>query len=86
MPADALVHAAYEALALAVVLALPVAAVAALVGLAVGAFQSATQVQDPAVAHLPRMLAVVAAMVALGPWIAREIGAFATRVLELAAR
>lgn len=85
MTPAALVHAAYEALALSVALALPVVAVAAIVGLAVGALQAATQVNDPAVSHLPRLLAIVLALAALGPWMARAIGVFAEAMFRLAA-
>ncbi len=80
-----LLDAARDALLLALALSLPVVAVAAVVGLFVAAFQAATQLQDPTVAHLPRLLAVVAALVVLAPWIGREVGGFAERVLLLAA-
>ena len=73
------------ALVLSLAVALPVLAVAALVGLVVAALQAATQIQDPTIAHLPRLLAVVAALVVLGPWMGSQIGGFATRVLAVAA-
>jgi len=85
MPPAVLLDAARDALLLALSLSLPVVAVAALVGLVVAAFQAATQIQDPTVAHLPRLLAVVAALVALAPWMGREVGAFAERVFVMAA-
>lgn len=69
---------------LSLAVALPVLAVAALVGLVVAALQAATQVQDPTIAHLPRLLAVVGALVALGPWMGSQVGAFAERMLVLA--
>ncbi|HZU82022.1 MAG TPA: flagellar biosynthetic protein FliQ [Polyangiaceae bacterium] len=56
---------------------LPVLAVAAVVGLVVAAFQAASQIQDPTLAHLPRLLAVVAALALLGPWMGHAIAAFA---------
>lgn len=76
---------ARQALLLSVAVALPVLAVAALVGLVVAAFQAASQIQDPTIAHLPRLLAVAAALVVLGPWMGSQIGAFAEHVLTLAA-
>ena len=63
---------------------LPVLAVAALVGLVTAALQAASQIQDPTLAHLPRLLAVVAALAVLGPWMGREIAAFAEQVLAAA--
>ena len=75
-----LVHHAQQALLLVVAVSLPVLAVAAIVGMLVAAFQAASQIQDPTLAHLPRMLAVVAALALLGPWMGHEIAAFAAQV------
>jgi flagellar biosynthesis protein FliQ len=86
MPAATLLQHAQEALLLSVAVALPIVGIAALVGLVVAAFQAASQIQDPTIAHLPRMLAVVAALVVLGPWMGHQIGAFAERMFVLAAR
>ena len=85
MPAATLLEHAQEALLLAIALCLPIVGVAAIVGLFVAAFQAASQIQDPTIAHLPRLLAVVAALVLMGPWIGHEIGAFAERMFLLAA-
>ena len=60
-----------------VAVSLPVLAVAALVGLVVAALQAASQIQDPTLAHLPRLVAVVAAVALLGPWMGHEVAAFA---------
>ena len=80
-----LVEHAQNALLLSLAVVLPILAVAAVVGLIVAAFQAASQIQDPTIAHLPRLLAVVAALVVLGPWMGSQIGAFAERMLMLAA-
>ena len=77
---------AQSALMLSVLLVLPVLLVAALVGALVAAFQAASQVQDAAMSHAPRVIAVAAALVALGPWMGREICAFATQMFSLAAQ
>jgi type III secretion HrpO family protein len=68
-----------QALLLSVAVALPVVGAAALVGLLVSVLQAATQVQDPTIGHLPRLLAVVAVLVAVGPWMASQIAEFALR-------
>ncbi len=81
----ALVEHAQGALMLSLAIVLPVLAVAAVVGLVVAAFQAASQIQDPTIAHLPRLLAVVAALVVVGPWMGSQIGVFAERMLMLAA-
>ncbi len=84
MPVAALLAEAQHALVLSLVVALPVLGVAAIVGLVVAALQAATQIQDPTIAHLPRLLAVVAVLVVLGRWMGAEVCAFAERVLMVA--
>jgi type III secretion HrpO family protein len=84
VPAATLVQYAQESLLLVVALSLPIVGIAAIVGLLVAAFQAASQIQDPTIAHLPRFLAVAVALIALGPWIGREVGSFAERVFLLA--
>jgi flagellar biosynthesis protein FliQ len=83
--APLLLEQAQSALFVALAVALPVLAVAAIVGLVVAALQAASQIQDPTIAHLPRLLAVAAALLALGPWMGSQIGAFAERMFSLAA-
>jgi flagellar biosynthesis protein FliQ len=85
MNPSALVEHAQSALLLSLAVVLPILAVAAIVGLVVAAFQAASQIQDPTIAHLPRLLAVVAALIIVGPWMGSQIGAFAERMLMLAA-
>ena len=70
MPPNLLLGHAQEALILSVALSLPVVAAAA-----------ASQLQDPTLSHLPRLLAVVAALALFGPRMGREVGRFAERVL-----
>jgi flagellar biosynthesis protein FliQ len=84
MPPATLVHDAQQALLLVVALSLPVLSAAALIGLLTAALQAATQIQDPTLAHLPRLLAVVAALALLGPWMGREIAEFAARAFTIA--
>ncbi len=80
MPALAeLLSLSQQALLLSVAVALPAVGVAAVVGLLVSVVQAATQVQDYTLSHLPRLLAVVAVLVATGPWIGSQIAEFALR-------
>jgi flagellar biosynthetic protein FliQ len=80
MPPSTLVHGAQQALLLVVAVTLPVLAVAAVVGFVVAALQAASQIQDPTLSHLPRLLAVAAALAILGPWMGHEVAAFATEM------
>lgn len=85
MPASLLLQHAREALVLSIAIALPILLVAAIVGLLVAALQAATQIQDPTISHLPRVLAVAAALALLAPWMGKEIATFAERTLTQAA-
>jgi|HubBroStandDraft_6_1064221.scaffolds.fasta_scaffold1282443_1 type III secretion HrpO family protein len=80
MPPSTLVHGAQQALLLVVAVTLPVLAVAAVVGFVVAALQAASQIQDPTLSHLPRLLAVTVALAILGPWMGHEVAAFAAEM------
>ena len=75
-----------EALALALWISLPPLGAALLVGLVVGALQAATQLQDPGVAVVPRLCAVLGALVVAAPWIGARVVRLAAECLELAFR
>jgi flagellar biosynthetic protein FliQ len=82
MPTTMLVHSAQQALLLVLAVSLPVLGVAAIVGLTVAAFQAASQIQDPTLAHLPRLLAVIAALALLGPWMGHQVATFAAHAFS----
>jgi type III secretion HrpO family protein len=84
MPPATLVHDAQQALLLVVAVSVPVLAVAAVIGLLTAALQAATQIQDPTLAHLPRLIAVVAAVALLGPWMGHEVATFAQQMFASA--
>ncbi len=85
MPTETLVAHAQGALLLALLVSLPVLVCTAVVGLFVGAFQGATQIQDSAVSHLPKMVAGGVVLALLGPWMGHQIAELATRMLLAAA-
>jgi type III secretion HrpO family protein len=74
-----LISLAQEALVLSLLVSLPVLAVAAVVGLSSAIFQAATQVQDAALGHFPKFIAVSITLALAGPWMGRQILAFAVR-------
>lgn len=76
----ALTEQAQQALLLAAAVSLPVMGVSAVVGLVMALVQSTTQIQDALVTHLPRLLLVGLALIWLGPWMGRNIAAFALRM------
>lgn len=72
-----------EALLLALLVSAPPLGAALLVGLAVGTLQAATQIQDPGVAVVPRLCAVLGALAVAGPWIGARVVRFAAKCLAL---
>lgn len=81
-----LVHLGREALLLVLLVSAPPLGAALLAGVGVGVLQAATQVQDPAVGTVPRLVATLAALLAAGPWIAARLCRFAATCLDLAAQ
>ena len=53
-----------------------------IVGVAVGVFQSATQINDPAVGFLPRLLAGVGLAAVLGTWTLDRLAHFLTSAMH----
>lgn len=84
--APSLVAVVREAVLLGLLVSGPPLAAALLVGLVVGIIQAATQVQDPAIPVVPRLVAVFVALGASGPWIAARVVRFASACFEAAAR
>lgn len=79
MPLAELVTLAQQALVLSLLVSVPVLLVAAAVGLLSAVFQAATQVQDAALGHFPKFIAVCLALALGGPWMGRQILGFALR-------
>jgi flagellar biosynthetic protein FliQ len=76
MNAGELAHQVALALQLALLVAAPALCASALSGLLSGVAQSATQVQDPALAFVPRVVAVCAALFLSGGWMVAKLVAF----------
>ncbi len=69
MDEDVVIDVGREALLLIVALAGPLLLAALLVGLLVGVLQAATQIQEQTLSFIPKLLALVIALVVLGPWL-----------------
>ena len=82
----ALLHVGREALLLALLVSAPPLGAALAVGAIVGVLQAATQVQEPSIAVVPRLAAVLAALALAGPWIGAQVARFAAACLELVPR
>ncbi len=81
-----LLHVAREALVVALLVSAPPLAAALAVGAFTGVLQAATQVQEPSIGVVPRLLAVLVALAVAAPWIGARVARFAAECLELAQR
>lgn len=82
MSLDGLLALGREAMTVAGLVALPVLATALTVGVVVGLFQVLTQVQEATLSFAPKMLAVAAVAVLLGPWMAQRLLSFTAGLLR----
>lgn len=62
-----------EALYLIVSLAAPLLLSALLAGLIIGVFQAATQIQEQTLSFIPKLGALVVALLLLGPWLLQQL-------------
>jgi flagellar biosynthesis protein FliQ len=82
MQAEQLTALVMQALELALWLSLPALGASLLVGAVTATLQSATQVQDPALSFVPRLIAVSLALFASATWMGDRLLAFAAGVLR----
>lgn len=69
-----------DALWLAVLLAGPLLLAALAVGLLIGIFQAATQIQEMTLSFIPKLLALVVALFVAGPWMISVVVSFSERL------
>ena len=61
---------------------LPILGVSLVVGLLVSIFQAVTQLQEPTLSFIPKILAVVLVIVLAGPWMLNSLVAFTTQLFS----
>lgn len=69
-----------EALYLTMLLSGPLLLSALAVGLLIGVFQAATQIQEMTLSFIPKLAALVFALLAAGPWMLRMLTEYTTRL------
>jgi flagellar biosynthetic protein FliQ len=70
-----------DALWLAVLLAGPLLMSALAVGLLIGIFQAATQIQEMTLSFIPKLLALVVALFVAGPWMIQVFVTYSQRLI-----
>lgn len=81
-----LLHLVREALWVVLLVSAPPVGAALTVGLVAGVLQAVTQVQDPAVSVVPRLVAVLGALAVASPWIGARVLRLAEACFALAGR
>ena len=71
-----------QALQLALMLAAPLLLVSLAVGLLIGIFQAATQINEMTLSFIPKLLALAATLTLAGPWMLQMLVEFTRRLLE----
>ena len=71
-----------EAIRLALMLGAPLLLTALLVGLVIGVGQTLTQLHEPVISLVPRLIAVVVVVLVLLPWLIGRWAGFTTLLLE----
>ena len=78
MNADFIISLTRDSITTILLVAVPVIGVGLLVGLAVSIFQAATQLQEPTLAFVPKIIAVLLAILLFGGWSLRILTSFTT--------
>jgi flagellar biosynthesis protein FliQ len=76
MNQDVVVNLATNALTLAFKVATPMLAAGLIVGLVVSIFQAVTQIQEQTLAFIPKVIALAAVLLLLGPWMLNQLLAY----------
>jgi flagellar biosynthetic protein FliQ len=82
MDADTVLQIGREALYVTVLLAAPPLLSALAVGLLIGLFQAATQIQEQTLSFIPKLMALVFALVLGGSWMVNSWVFFCRRLFE----
>ena len=73
---------AQRALEMTVMLAAPLLLVALVVGLLVGMFQAATQINEMTLSFIPKLIGMATAMLIAGPWMLKQLVSYTRMLIE----
>jgi flagellar biosynthetic protein FliQ len=71
-----------QALIMVLLLGAPMLLLGLLVGVLISILQSVTQIQEMTLTFVPKIVAVVMALIFFGPWMLRLLTAFALQIFE----
>jgi flagellar biosynthetic protein FliQ len=81
MNADVVMQIGRDALWIAALLSAPILLTALGIGLLIGVFQAATQIQEMTLSFIPKLIGVAAVLVLAGPWMLTLITEWVTELL-----
>lgn len=82
MSEDFVLHLAREAISVLLLIAAPVLLVSLLVGLGISIFQATTQIQEPTLTFVPKIVAVFITLLLFGSWMLNLIMSFSIELLQ----
>lgn len=82
MTPETVVTIGQRALEMTLMLAAPMLLVGLVVGLLVGIFQAATQINEMTLSFIPKLMAIAATLVLLGPWMLKELVGYTRMLIE----
>ena len=78
MTQDEVVSLLTDAMSLSIKVAAPALIASLVVGLVVSIFQAVTQIQEQTLTFIPKVLALAAVLVILGPWMMNQVISYTT--------
>ena len=82
MTPETVMNIGQHALEMTMLLAAPLLLVALAVGLLVGVFQAATQINEMTLSFIPKLVGMAAALLIAGPWMLKELVAYTRQLIE----
>ena len=80
MNTDVVISLATQAMNVAFKVAMPLLLAGLVVGLIVSVFQAVTQIQEQTLAFIPKIVAIAAVLVILGPWMLGQVLTYTTEL------
>jgi len=71
-----------QALEMTMMLSAPLLLVALAIGLLVGIFQAATQINEMTLSFIPKLIGMAVALMIAGPWMLRELVSYTRTLIE----
>jgi flagellar biosynthetic protein FliQ len=82
MSQDLVIQVFRDCLKTALLVSAPLLCAAILVGLAVSIFQAATQIHEMSLSFVPKILAIIACLMILSPWMLSVLMAYTTEIIS----